>query len=130
MANNLNNPELTIKTKVQNEILMHTKNALNARNAKKIIHDLGSGYSEITYKIVGAENVSYEFNMADYEKIVRGVVILINDKKRGVIKENFTDEKFVKQMYDLFVNKEKQMLQNEKDKNHTHFIELLKNHLK
>ncbi len=130
MANNLNNPELTIKTKVQNEILMHTKNALNARNAKKIIHDLGSGYSEITYKIVGAENVSYEFNMADYEKIVRGVVILINDKKRGVIKENFTDEKFIKQMYDLFVNKEKQMLQNEKDKNHTHFIELLKNHLK
>lgn len=130
MANNLNNPELTIKTKVQNEILMHTKNALNARNAKKIIHDLGAGYSEITYKIVGAENVSYEFNMADYEKIVRGVVILINDKKRGVIKENFTDEKFIKQMYDLFADKEKQMLQNEKDKQHTHFIELLKNHLK
>lgn len=136
MKNNLDN-----LTKKAQDAKMHTQNvvyaqtvaALERRNVEKTCRDLGAGYSEIIYKIVGSETVGFKFHMSDYEKIAKVMTIIItvkNIRSEKTVKENFVDEEFVKQMLELFTKKEKQMLQKEKNKKQALFVKQLKAHLK
>ena len=122
-----------IKTQTQNAVLAQTTAALKGRTVEKKIHDLGAGYSEVVYKIVGSETVVFKFYMSDYEKTAKSLTILItvkNMRSEKVMSENFADEKFIKQMLGLFKNKERQMLQKEKNKQWTQFVKQLKTYLK
>ena len=122
-----------IKTQTQNAVLAQTTAALKGRTVEKKIHDLGAGYSEVVYKIVGSETVAFKFYMSDYEKTAKSLTILItvkNMRSEKVMSENFADDKFIKQMLGLFKNKERQMLQKEKNKQWTQFVKQLKTYLK
>ncbi len=121
------------KVQTQNAVLAQTTAALKGRTVEKKIHDLGAGYSEVVYKIVGSETVAFKFHMSEYEKTANALTILItvkNMRSEKVMSENFADDKFIKRMLGLFKNKERQMLQKEKNKQWTQFVKQLKTYLK
>lgn len=119
------------KNKSMQDIIFEcTKGALRGKTVSKKIKPLGDTNDEEEWVINGFDRNIFVFHTADYGKKVKELVIFAIVKDSDTKKEIFNDEKFVRKMYNLFLNKEKEMLKQKLQQTQKNFIEQFKSNIK
>ena len=92
-----------------------------------------SGRDDEIWTICGSENITFKFHTEDYGKQVISVTVSITIKtprSEKVVTEEFADKDFANNLRNLFLNKEKERLQQATKKTHEQFMELFKENIK
>jgi hypothetical protein len=121
------------KKTTQDIIFKETKKSLKSNNIQKQIKPLVSGKDDETWTICGSENITFKFHTEDYGKQVISVTVSIAIKtthSEKVVTEEFADKDFANNLRNLFLNKEKEKLQQTKNRTQEQFMELFKTNLK
>lgn len=136
MSDNLKKVEKKFKDQkkaTQDGIFKETKKSLKSNDTQKQIKPLGSGRDDEIWTICGSENITFNFHTEDYGKQVISVTVSITIKtprSEKVVTEEFADKDFANNLRNLFLNKEKERLQQATKKTHEQFMELFKENIK